>query len=105
VGEGLESKPFNHGVHRGTGENDGFPCVPRCTPWLKIFFTILSKPSPFPIPAVHHALDAVFQVGDVEVNQQADVFLAEAQIREQLGLVDGVDGLDALDLDDDQVFY
>jgi hypothetical protein len=44
-------------------------------------------------------------VGDVEVNQQADVFLAEAQIREQLGLVDGVDGLDALDLDDDQVFY
>ena len=44
-------------------------------------------------------------MGDVEVDQQADVLFAKSQIREQLSLVDGMDGLNALHLDDDQAFY
>jgi hypothetical protein len=72
---------------------------------VRSFPTPLLPDVTFPVPAVHHALDSVFQVGDVEVDQQTDVFLTEAQIRKQLGLVDGMDGFDTLDLDYDEVFH
>jgi hypothetical protein len=35
-----------------------------------------------PVPTIDHALDAISEAGDVEIDEQADVFSAEAQIRQ-----------------------
>jgi hypothetical protein len=54
-----------------------------------------------PVFAVHHALDAIAQVKDVEVNQQADAHAAEAHIGEKLSLVDRMNGIDRFYFYDD----
>ena len=51
-----------------------------------------------------NALDAVLQMSDVEVDQQADVLPAKAEIRQKLSLMDGMDAIYGLDLDNDGIF-
>lgn len=45
-------------------------------------------------------MDTLLKVGDVEVDQEADTFTAEPQIRQQLRVVNGQDRLDRFHLDD-----
>ncbi len=56
----------------------------------------------FPVISVDHALDPVPQVGDVKINQQADPYPAQPQVRQELCLMHGMDRLDALHFDDNQ---
>lgn len=49
---------------------------------------------------INHSLDAVFQHGDVEVDQQPDSEIEKSQMREQLSLVDRMKRVFALQLDD-----
>ena len=55
--------------------------------WLKLL----------PAVPIHHAGDAVFQVGHKEINQQPNFPAAQAQVRQKLSLVDRVNRLNALD--------
>jgi len=43
-------------------------------------------------------------MSDVEVDQQADVLPAKAEIRQKLSLMDGMDAIYGLDLDNDGIF-
>jgi len=43
------------------------------------------------------------RVADVEVEEEADGAGGEAEVGEDLGDVDGVEGFDGLDLDDDEI--
>jgi hypothetical protein len=52
----------------------------------------------------HSACDSVFQQTRVEVDQQADTFLRDTHVREQLRFEKGLRDLDTLDLDDDEIF-
>jgi hypothetical protein len=65
---------------------------------------LCGKELPFPIPSVDHAFNAIFQVGDVEIDQQPNAFPAEAEIRQKLSLMDRVDAIYALDLNNHQIF-
>jgi hypothetical protein len=53
--------------------------------------------------AIDHALDPIPEVGDVEFDQEADSDAAEPHVGEQLGLVNGMDCLNAFHLDNDKV--
>jgi hypothetical protein len=50
------------------------------------------------------ACDAVFQESDVEVDKETDLEAGELQVAEELGLVDGNDLVDGLQLNGDGVF-
>ena len=52
----------------------------------------------------HPACDSVLQQSRVEVDQQAHAFLRDAQVRQELRLEERLRDLDALDLDDDEIF-
>ena len=52
----------------------------------------------------HSSCDSVFQQSRVEVDQQADTFLRYTYVREQLRFEERLRDLDALDLDDDEIF-
>lgn len=52
-----------------------------------------------PIKTIDHALDAVAEVSDVKVDQQADMPAAEAQVGEQLGMVDEMNCFDRFHFD------
>jgi hypothetical protein len=53
----------------------------------------------------HDALYSVLQDWNIEVDQQADLFPGQPQVAENLGLKDGVQSIDRLQLDNDLVFY
>jgi hypothetical protein len=57
-----------------------------------------------PAVAIDHALYSVAEMENIEVDQQAHTNPAEAQIREQLGFVDRMDGLGRFHLDYDATF-
>ena len=54
-----------------------------------------------PFVAIYHSLDSISQMGYMEVNEQANVASAQPNVREQLRLVNWVDGFYTLDLDHD----
>jgi hypothetical protein len=56
-----------------------------------------------PAVSVDHALNSVPQVGDVEINQQADSDAAQSQVRQKLRLMNWMDCFDALHFDDNQI--
>jgi hypothetical protein len=49
---------------------------------------------------VYHPLDSVFQQDDVEIDQEPEVEIEQSEVREQLGVIDWVQGFLAFDLDD-----
>src|SRR6266508_4898890 len=53
----------------------------------------------------NEAFDPIFQQTRVEVDQQPDELLSQPKIGEELGFEDRNWSLEALDLDDDQIFY
>ena len=55
-----------------------------------------------PFGAIYHSLDSISQMGYMEVNQQTYVASAQPNVREQLRLVNRIDGFDTLDLDHDR---
>jgi len=57
-----------------------------------------------PSCAIHKAPDAIFEVNNIEVYKQAQGFTTEFQVRKELGLMNGRDSFDRLDLDCHQVF-
>lgn len=75
-----------------------FLCVTLCPLWLEFS----------PVITINHALDSISKVDDIEIDEQSDLPFAQAHIGEQLSLVDGIDGFNALHLDnhsigDDQI--
>ena len=59
---------------------------------------------PFPVLAIDHSLYAVAEMSYVEVDQQADVAVARADVGEKLGVMDCIYAFYTLDLNDDLVF-
>ena len=50
---------------------------------------------------IHHPLDAIFQLDHVEVNKESDLQIQQPQIREELCLIDRMNGFLAPDLNHD----
>jgi hypothetical protein len=61
-----------------------------------------SKALFFPAPSVNHAGNPVPQVGDMEINQQPDSDAAQPHVRQELCLMNRMDGLDAFHFHDDE---
>ncbi|HEY1263420.1 MAG TPA: hypothetical protein VGF06_07845 [Terriglobales bacterium] len=58
-----------------------------------------------PFVPINHPFDPIPQMCDMEVDQQTDPPPAQAHVGEKLGLVYGIDGFHALDLDNDKVVH
>jgi hypothetical protein len=58
-----------------------------------------------PVFAVDHPLDSIFQVKDVEVDQETDTDSAETHVGEKLGFMDGMDRVHSFHFDYDSGFY
>jgi hypothetical protein len=57
----------------------------------------------FPVLPIDHAFDSISQMGDVEVDQQADADAAQAHVRENLSLMHRMNCLDAFHFDNYQI--
>jgi len=68
-----------------------FPCVPL---WLM---------SLLPTLPIHHPLDTVPQMSDIEIDQQSDLFTAQPKVRKQLSLMDRVNRFDAIQFNHDKI--
>lgn len=73
--------------------------------FLCVLRDLCGRELPFPIPTVDHAFNTVFKPRHVEIDQQPHAFTTEPQVGQQLGFMDGMDALYALDLDDYKVFH
>ena len=58
----------------------------------------------FPVRSEYHSFDSISQVGNVEVDQQADVNSAEAHVGQELCLMNRMDRVNAFNLDNHGVF-
>src|SRR6266849_10569379 len=85
-------------VHEGKTKNFGLK-LSSCTFVSFVVYCLFSLPA----CAVHEALDAVLQVDNIEVYKQSQRFATELQVRKDLGLMDGRDGVDGFDFHNDQV--
>jgi len=57
-----------------------------------------------PVLPIHHTLDFVSQVEDVEIDQQAHRYSAQSHVGQELRLINRVDGLDGFHFHYDSVF-
>ena len=53
----------------------------------------------------NETLDAIFQFGDVEVNQQTDLHASQFHVGQELSLVNSLDLVNTLEFQDQFVFY
>lgn len=56
-----------------------------------------------PVIPIHHSLDPILQMLNMEIDQQANLSSTQAHVRQQLSLMYGIDCFDTLDLDYDAV--
>ncbi len=56
-----------------------------------------------PPTSIHEALDSVFQVDDIEVDEQSERSAAEFEVGDDLSLMNGRDGVHGLDLHNNNI--